>query len=126
MVRGNLMVTTLLLVLLLPFGLTTNGFAFDLTRQHSEEVPNASDVFSNAWVVEARKQLTSDRADNPCFLYITAGTIWILFIAYGILCSGRTSDNHPFPRGFNQNGATRNRFELSLISRWGGRWQFRS
>ena len=114
------MVKKLLLVILITCGLVTNGLAFDLTQHHSEEIPKASDVFSNTWVTEAEKQFAAKHPNGARDITIAAGAIWILFIIYGIWCTGRTAGSHPFPRGRIQNGSAHNRFKLSLISRWGG------
>ena len=113
------MVKTPLLVFLVASGFVTNGFADDLTRNHSEEIPKASDVFSNAWAVEALKCFIVDHPKGS-YPIVFAGAFIVMFLIYAIRRTGRLSGANLSLSGFVSNGGARDRFKLALISRWGG------
>ena len=114
------MVKTLLLAFIFAAGVYTNGFAFDLTQRHSEEVPKATDVFSKAWLVEAQKQFDSVHSTDRMDLLVSAGIFIILFIAYGVSRLGRTPGVRLYSSKPVQSIIAQQRFELRLICRWGG------
>ena len=113
-------VKTMLLASMFTAIVCSNGFAFDLTRRHSDQVPKAADAFSISWLVEAQKQFDSDHSVDSQYPYILTGVLIVAFIGYGICRLGRTSCLRWLSSKTVQHNIAQQRFELRLICRWGG------
>ena len=113
------MAVILVLAIIFAVGIQSDGFAFDLTQRHSEEVPHVADAFSKSWLVEAQKQFDSDHSNGSWYLFGSLG-IAILFIAYSVGRLGRASGVRIFSSKSVRHGIAQPSFEFRLICRWGG------